>query len=70
MVRERGMIVEVDHPHFGRIREVASPIKTEGAIAAPARAPRLGEHTDALLRDVLGYGTETIATLRAKGAIG
>jgi crotonobetainyl-CoA:carnitine CoA-transferase CaiB-like acyl-CoA transferase len=65
----RRMIIEVTHPAFGRIREVASPIKTPGAIAAPDPAPRLGEHTEAILRDVLQYGRHTIAALRSKGAI-
>jgi crotonobetainyl-CoA:carnitine CoA-transferase CaiB-like acyl-CoA transferase len=69
-VRARDMIIDVDHPHFGTIREVAAPIKTAGAITRPAPAPRLGEHTDAILRDVLSYGDRTIAELRAKGAIG
>jgi crotonobetainyl-CoA:carnitine CoA-transferase CaiB-like acyl-CoA transferase len=69
-VRARDMIREVDHPEFGRLREVASPIKTEGAITEPTRGPRLGEHTDELLREVLGYGARTIEALRAKGAIG
>jgi crotonobetainyl-CoA:carnitine CoA-transferase CaiB-like acyl-CoA transferase len=69
-VRARDMIIEVDHPVFGRIREVASPIKTPGAAPAPAPAPRLGEHTDRILSEVLGYGRHTIAALREKGAIG
>ncbi len=69
-VRARDMIVEVQHPHFGRIREVATPIKTEGALTRPAPAPGLGEHTDSVLREVLSYGSQTIAALRSKGAIG
>jgi crotonobetainyl-CoA:carnitine CoA-transferase CaiB-like acyl-CoA transferase len=69
-VRARDMIIEVEHPHFGKICEVAAPIKTDGAITRPVRAPDLGEHTDSVLRDVLGYGSRTIATLRSKGAIG
>ncbi len=69
-VQARGMILEVDHPVFGRIREVASPIRTAGAATAPAPAPRLGEHTDTFLREILGYGNHTIASLRSKGAIG
>jgi len=66
----REMILDVRHPVFGVIREVASPIKTEGAVRHPAPAPRLGEHTDAILRDLLGYMPDRIATLRAAGAFG
>ena len=63
------MIVEVEHPEFGTLREVRSPVRTEGEIRRPRRAPSLGEHTDAILRDVLGYGDGTIARLRAAGVI-
>ena len=33
-------------------------------------APGLGEHTDAVLREVLGLGDDRIAALRAAGALG
>jgi crotonobetainyl-CoA:carnitine CoA-transferase CaiB-like acyl-CoA transferase len=69
-IRSRDMIVDVEHPVFGRIREVGSAIKTAGAVVTPAPAPRLGEHTDHYLTEVLGYGARTIATLRSAGAIG
>ncbi|HSE92720.1 MAG TPA: CoA transferase [Methylomirabilota bacterium] len=69
-VRAREMIVEVDHPDYGVIREVASPIKTAGAVRRPAPAPRLGQHTEAVLRDVLRYPPARISALRASGALG
>ena len=69
-VREREMILTVEHPVFGALREVASPIKTAGALASPAPAPRLGEHTDSVLRDILGYTPDRIAALRASGVFG
>ena len=69
-VLARDMIVEVEHPDFGTLREVRSPVRTEGEIRQPRRAPRLGEHTDSILRDVLGYSNSTIARLRSAGAIG
>jgi crotonobetainyl-CoA:carnitine CoA-transferase CaiB-like acyl-CoA transferase len=69
-VRARGMVLDVKHPVFGVVREVASPIKTEGATTSPDPAPRLGEHTDEVLRDVLGYPEARIAALRASGALG
>ena len=69
-VRVREMILDIEHPHFGRIREVAGPIRTKGEIRQPAPAPALGEHTEAILSGILGYGRQTIARLRAEGVIG
>jgi crotonobetainyl-CoA:carnitine CoA-transferase CaiB-like acyl-CoA transferase len=69
-VRARGMIIEVEHPRFGRLREVASPVRTDGVVASPAPAPRLGAHTDEILGGLLGYDAVRIAALRAAGALG
>jgi crotonobetainyl-CoA:carnitine CoA-transferase CaiB-like acyl-CoA transferase len=66
-VRARSMIVEVEHPAFGRLREVASPVRTEGW--QPAPAPRLGQHTDEILGGLLQYDAARIAALRASGAL-
>ena len=69
-VAERGMIVEYDHPDVGRVRLPGNPIKLEGAgptISHPA--PRLGEHTDEVLCDLLGLSAERIAELRRQGAV-
>ena len=64
------MIVEVEHPEFGTLKEVRSPIRTIGEVRNPRRAPRLGEDTDAILAEILGYGGATIADLRRRGVIG
>ena len=69
-VLARDMIVEVEHPDFGALREVRSPIRTEGEIRQPARAPRLGEHTEEILREILSYSDGTITRLRSTGVIG
>jgi crotonobetainyl-CoA:carnitine CoA-transferase CaiB-like acyl-CoA transferase len=69
-VRGRGMILEVAHPRLGVLREVASAVRTAGAVASPAPAPRLGEHTDEILGGLLGYGAARIAALQASGALG
>jgi crotonobetainyl-CoA:carnitine CoA-transferase CaiB-like acyl-CoA transferase len=69
-VRARDMVVEVKHPQFGVLREVASPVKTGGAVTTPSPAPALGQHTDELLGELLGYSAERIAALRAAGALG
>ncbi|HEY1944168.1 MAG TPA: CaiB/BaiF CoA-transferase family protein [Roseiarcus sp.] len=54
----------------GRAPSVRSPIVIDGQAAAADRAaPRLGEHTDAILFE-LGLSEEDIDALRAKGAVG
>lgn len=51
--------------------QVPSPIKLLGEeLPLPAKAPTAGQHTDAVLHDVLGYDDERIAALRAQGALG
>ena len=69
-VRARDMIIDVKHPRFGVLREVASPVKTDGAVTSPAPAPALGQHTDDILRSLLQYPPDRIARLRASGALG
>jgi crotonobetainyl-CoA:carnitine CoA-transferase CaiB-like acyl-CoA transferase len=50
---------------------VGNPIKFSSfPDATPRPWPRLGEHTDEILRTELGLGDEDIAALRADGAIG
>jgi crotonobetainyl-CoA:carnitine CoA-transferase CaiB-like acyl-CoA transferase len=65
-VRERQMVHEWEHPLAGAVRLVASPIKLS---ATPVRTdlapPLLGQHTDDVLREVLGYDDERLGALRA-----
>jgi formyl-CoA transferase len=51
----REMRVEVDHPAAGRISQVGAPWKVDGA-SSPIRLPppRLGQHTDEVMRELLG----------------
>lgn len=68
-VRHRGMVVEVEHPRAGRIRQTGVPVKlseTPGRIAAPP--PVLGQHTDAILREC-GFDDAAIAAMRRDGAV-
>lgn len=69
-VAEREMIVEYDHPDVGRVRLPGNPIKFEGAgktISKPA--PRLGEHTDLVLKNLLKMAESELKALREQGAI-
>ena len=67
--RAREMVVDIDHPRLGPVRQVGLPFKlsaTPGSIrSAP---PLLGEHTDEILAE-LGFDPAAIADLRAAGAI-
>lgn len=51
--------------------QVPTPIKfLDVEVPVPTKAPTVGEHTDAVLADVLGYDEARIAELRAAGALG
>lgn len=67
-VRGREMWVELDHPQRGKWFNVGMPIKLSASPAKIERSPLLGEHTDEILKDVLGYREDEIAKLRAAGA--
>jgi crotonobetainyl-CoA:carnitine CoA-transferase CaiB-like acyl-CoA transferase len=70
-VEARGVLAECDHPIAGKIKMV-SPFfrlsETPGGVRAPA--PLLGQHTDEVLREILGLGEKKIEQLRGAGAIG
>jgi alpha-methylacyl-CoA racemase len=66
--RARGLVVESDHPDWGRVTQVASPVRMSGfAFALHRHAPRPGEHTEELLREA-GCDPQRIAALIASGA--
>jgi crotonobetainyl-CoA:carnitine CoA-transferase CaiB-like acyl-CoA transferase len=69
-VRARGVRVELDHPVAGKLPTVASPMRFSATpLDYLVPPPLLGEHTDEVLRVVLGKGAPEIARLRAEGAI-
>jgi formyl-CoA transferase/CoA:oxalate CoA-transferase len=70
-VTARGSLVEIDHPKVGKTKVVGVPARlsaTPGSVRAPS--PSLGEHTDEVLRDLLGLGKPEIAALRAARVLG
>jgi len=67
-VRGREMWVELDHPERGNWYNVGMPIKLSDSPAVIRRSPLLGEHTDEVLKDVLGYDDAKVSTLRQAGA--
>ena len=69
-VAARRALVEMDHPRAGKVRMVGAPVRlseTPGSVRTPA--PMLGEHTDEVLRELLGLGAEEITGLRAARVI-
>ncbi|GAB3397435.1 CaiB/BaiF CoA transferase family protein [Amycolatopsis echigonensis] len=66
----RGLIVETEHPRFGTVRQVASPVRAGTPRTEHVRAPRMGEHTETLLAELLGTGTDEFAELTRAGAFG
>lgn len=61
IVAEREMRVEVEHPAAGTVSQVGAPWKLDGA-SSPIRhaPPLLGQHTEEVLREVLGYADEDL----------
>lgn len=63
-------VVDYDHPAWGPIKVVGSPITLSQTPANPrAPAPEFGEHTEQILIDILGYSWEDIAGLREEEVI-
>lgn len=67
-VRHRGMVREVPHPKLGTWRVANTPFRFDGVGASPRDgSPALGEHTEEVLREMLGLSVEEIKTLRKGG---
>ncbi|OGK96890.1 MAG: hypothetical protein A2W08_06640 [Candidatus Rokubacteria bacterium RBG_16_73_20] len=69
-VRHHDMVHAYDHPEVGRLRMMGQPLVFDDTPARdPGPPPTLGQHTDAVLRE-LGYDDATIADLRARQVLG
>jgi len=59
------MVVEVEQPPLGKVRQMGVPVRLElapGQIKGPS--PAYGEHTEEVLADLLGYSAKEIAELK------
>jgi crotonobetainyl-CoA:carnitine CoA-transferase CaiB-like acyl-CoA transferase len=66
----RGMVREVLHASGAELSIVGSPLKlARTPVVEPTAPPLLGQHTDSVLRSLLGYEASKIARLRADGVI-
>src|ERR1700728_4237231 len=68
-LRATGTVVEVDHPGRGKYLTVGNPVKLSDSPADVRRSPLLREHTDEILRKVLGYSEKEVVEIRGSGAI-
>ncbi|GAB2829562.1 CoA transferase [Actinocorallia aurea] len=65
----RDLIVETEHPRYGTLKNLASPVRVGAEQPGYVRAPQRGEHQDEVLTG-LGYSPERIAELAGDGAFG
>ena len=68
-LRNTGTVVEVDHPTRGKYLTVGNPIKLSDSPSEVRRSPLLGEHTDEVLKSVVGLSDDEINAARQQGAI-
>jgi formyl-CoA transferase len=68
-LRENGTVVEVDHPERGKYLTVGNPIKLSDSPTEVVRSPLLGEHTDEILKEVVGLSDDEIKRAKDEGAV-
>ena len=69
--RERGLVTRIPHEQLGWIPNVSLPIRYSGTpMADPVAAPAVGQHTERVLREQLGYDDARLAWLAEAGAFG
>ncbi|MCQ3939160.1 MAG: CoA transferase [Chloroflexi bacterium] len=69
-VREREMLITMEHPTIGSLPLVGSPLKMEGTpISYRLPPPLMGEHTKEVLKEMLGFSDEKVAALTRDGCV-
>lgn len=66
----RHLLVETDHPTYGTVRQLASPVRVGSEQPTYRRAPSRNENFDELMTQVLQYDEATLAALGSAGAFG
>jgi len=69
-VEAREMLIHMEHSEIGDLRLVGSPLKfSDTPVDYRLPPPRLGEHTEEVLRELLGYTAEQIYNLQSRDVI-
>jgi len=68
--KARHLIVETEHPRYGTVEQVASPVRVGNELPTYRRAPQRNEDFDFVTRSVIGLDEETINLLQRAGAFG
>ncbi len=69
-LRERGYIVDIEHPLLGKMRNIGAPFRLPACPGGPASPPPLlGQHNDEVYGGLLGKSDGEVAGLRAAGVI-
>jgi len=69
-VAARELIVESEHPQWGKLRQITSPVRVGPVPTTARRAPDRGGDNEYVLNEVLGYTKEKISQLTKMGAFG
>jgi len=69
LVKERGLVVETEHPRFGKVLQLASPVRVGEPRSGHRRAPQRNEDAEVLF-ERLGYDEARIRELKDSGAFG
>lgn len=68
-LKVRQMIVDVPHPQRGTFKTVGCPLKLSDSPVDVTSSPLLSEHTEEVLRELMGYDKETVEQLRQHGVV-
>jgi formyl-CoA transferase len=68
-LKVREMIVDVPHSQRGTFQTVGCPLKLSDSPVEVSSSPLLGEHTEEVLREIMGYDKDKVEQLRKEGVI-
>ena len=70
-IREQKLLSRIPHPRAGYVPNIAAPFRfSETPLVDAVAAPLLGQHSEVVLREVLGYDNARIQTLAKSGCFG